>query len=1461
MNKKNVFHILCCCALIGLSFSILALPKLYDVVVSTSKNKYTVTAPTLNPAKVNTLGMMLTIAVDQPKKETIMITSSDADGRSCLGGDQIEGFLNSSHPELASTPKLVGGGVQLDIKASDKQVVIKIPVTMLESTTTTFKVKRGKRTVDKLKATYIRKDKPDLTEEDGSDADKPIVSPTSQKKLVNQATTSSLNMFSDMPQQPTMLTATRASQQLSTQTKMMPLNNPSSTDNQGTTRQVANYEQLVAAIQDTSVNRIEFLNQIAAEGSNALPPIKRSLVIDGRGNTFWLTGYKVADVFCLSDNMQKQKFTVTNMKIERENAKESDYFIKVPLSNKFGGNWEVNLENIEVTETSKSHGGLVYNHSGSTFLRGKIVWSSPDSGRDREKQGEFLKFEGVINSQHIKITKSDDGREPDIKIHTNGPALRAYRYGDDELSSVIIEAGKVDLHSRNGQAVYINAEDSLSAAVFEVKGKNTDVKARGSQATSRSQDHGDYAGSGVIAIVGNNETGPAKGRSHTTISGGAKLYVKALESINGKADSAILHQVKSGTFTITGKDTKLTCEAENPNGNETAVLRFRIHGNQTLNVADGAKLEINRLRGRSSTLRFTNEDNVFRISGGSLVEIYNKGSGETTDGGQNGGRQGIEYANTETGNWKGPQGIYLDGENSRLYVRADGGPAVESGNSPFNIEANQRTTLSLVGRSRTYDGAALKFRAQAALKIKLDTPYFYEFINTRPSGKGGGGRWLSQVVNSEMVATNTAFQAWRRGWELVYTKPALSYAPMSYHLKGFGFRDVKRATNNAFADYVTDNNGIAQQFTKVTGMALEAKLENLRQPTNADKHIYGQITVPRRYDKDGPTDYQPAKYGEVWVKLRLYRLKFKKGVTAPKGDPSKNIEDFDNTYEVKTYDKELPTMGWGIGVEGLEDHGVSQFGEPKTYGVFDWNLENDDNFKGEDNFLWAGDFVEVINIRTSWQQNQTPFDIVTQKYKFQTKGRYVFNVMPVEVTPDVTQGHIDPVLDATTAQATMSDVTKSLRMQSNVRSIRKHAAVVPLEVTYGNGVGKESIITGSNGKNSVSFYPMLSVKDNIRTNPKPDTISLYQQDSQKSQLNLYSYLSPDEVDGKTAELFAFSDWDADISSLGKDLPPTYQKLTDITTTDKDNAFSEGGNKKTLYGLKMPNRTEPVIYHDVTFSPAPQLNIESFAPTSLETSLTKEGDGKLDTVDLNGKNVVSYQVKLTNPEIGKFPNQLVLGYAMTFEVSGNAEIFDEYSGIGLVDGVSAEVSNDKKKVTLTANDTVKLGDGIDIPVAVSGDFKIKVTAWGRTLQEKTYSLPRGSWDVSEEGHNFDQQFIAGLEVPNRNLSDYVTYYRRLKAKEVTQPVTTTERTPSSKVYLSIADGKLTIYYRQLKGKTKVKVTVDGKALTEFKVNYSDVEQAKPLNLKLDGVRNIVKVSYTDTENNTKTVTWKNPKIRN
>ncbi|PCS08237.1 hypothetical protein RU87_GL000060 [Lactococcus plantarum] len=91
--------------------------------------------------------------------------------------------------------------------------------------------------------------------------------------------------------------------------------------------------------------------------------------------------------------------------------------------------------------------------------------------------------------------------------------------------------------------------------------------------------------------------------------------------------------------------------------------------------------------------------------------------------------------------------------------------------------------------------------------------------------------------------------------------------------------------------------------------------------------------------------------------------------------------------------------------------------------------------------------------------------------------------------------------------------------------------------------------------------------------------------------------------------------------------------------------------------------------------------------------------------------------------------------------------------------------------------------------------------------------------------------------------------------------TTPINGGKKVYLSIADGKLTVYYRGLKQDSNVKVEVDGKALTTFKVDESDIEQAKPLNFKINGVRNIVKVSYTLLDGTTQTVTWKNPKITN
>lgn len=1416
--------------LIIVSLCMLLLPKIYDVVVNSGKNKYTLTAPEIESQKSATSGVMLTVAVYKPKKETIMITSENRDGRNWLGGDNIEEFLSTSHPELASEVKFVDNGIQLAIKPSDKKVVLKIPVSLPDSTTTTFKIKRDRYTVEKLKMAYVKMDGPVIKEGDAqTDANKGV-SPTNQTRLNKQIVPA------------TFLNTSRSTPKNLLQPKVMQTAYPSGSDTLTASISVSNYTEFLAAVANTAISRIEFKNDIIAD--NRQPKtISRNLVVDGKGNLFNVTAHRNNNVFQLGNpaGSFKSQFILANMRIDYNGANRGKALIFV--SDRNNVRWQISLEDIQSEGTATNHGRLVFNHSGTTILLGRINWQAATS-KETDKSD---RYGGVVNSAQIKITKNDEGKEPVIDMTANCALFRAYKGYSNQLTSMIIEAGVINLHSVNAQVLHMNDEVSGSAVVFHVKGQNTRLNVTASGGNS------DALG-GAISIIGNNWTGQAKGKSYTRIEEGAQVSIHSTDNARTKkAGAAFVNQVTHGVFYLTGEGTKMTCVADTPSNNIEAAFRFRVVGNQTFYMSDKAELKVVRNNGTTAGLRFYGPNNAFYISGGAKVLIDNLGKGDTrpSDGGDGEGRQGIQYP-IDGG---GTSIFDLKGKGSDVAVNARYGPALEGQNGAFKFSVSDQASISFIGSPKSAGVGALKLPSNS-VDIKLDTPYFYEFRNNRPAG----GPWLSGG-NSRSIfkATNTELEVWKKGNNVNLDGPSTnSWTRMDYELSGVGFSKFNGSSNPNFnkATY-----GQASDYAKVAGGALEAEIKSLRQPTNADKHIYGHAVVPSTYDAiNGEGAKRDAYTNEVWVKLRLYRLKFKKGVTSVQGNPSTSEADFNATYDVVTYEKEVPTIGHKNTTTGPDKEldGVKQFGEPKTYGIFEWDLTKDDRIK-EDKFLWAGEYVEVIGVRRGHKTPRPGYDILTPKERYQDKGKYVFNVRPVEIsTETITEGHIDPFLNLSDAKTTISDATKSIRFQANVKNMRKHAAVVPLPE------GRKPAITGnpefvSNG--GISFYPMLSGKAHTLTNGSTaDQINLYLKDMQNSQLNLYTYLSQADLStDKTTELFAFSGWQEDISSLGKDLPPTYQTVTNITTQDGQNPFVLGGNNTTLAGLKMPTKT--VKYHNETFKNSTQLAFKTFSPSSLSTTLSKQGGGRIDAVDLSKGQLVSYQVKLTNPNIQSFPDQLLLGYNLIFEITGNAEIFDGY-GIDLPNGISE--THDQQTIKFTGKGKNELGVGINIPVLVTGDFQIKVKGLGRTPQEKTLALPRSSWDVAKEAHNFASDgFTPGLQVPSTNDPSYLDYYRLLAApdKDVSVSTSTTPINGGKKVYLSIADGKLTVYYRGLKQDSNVKVEVDGKALTTFKVDESDIEQAKPLNFKINGVRNIVKVSYTLLDGTTQTVTWKNPKITN
>lgn len=1430
MQKKKNFQIYGS-ILVIVSLSVLFLPKLYDVVMNSGKNEYMLTAPELDRQKSATPGVMLTVSVYKPKKETITITSDNQDNRNWLGGDNIEGFLNVAHPELASDVEFIDNGIKLNIKASHKKVVLRIPVSIPESTTTTFQIRRDNRVIEKLKTTFVRMDGPVIEEgNNSSDNIDETVQPTNQLLMAKQLVKT------------TLFDSRAGINKITTQPNQMLLAYPSDSGAFTNSTSVSTYSELLKAIENNNISRIEFTQDIIAD-SRQPKELARNLVIDGKGFLFNVTAHRTRDVFRLRslNSKDKFKFLLANMRIDYKGADREKAIIKVGDRNTQG--WEVGLEDIQSQGEADNHGRLVYNHSGKTIMRGKINWRAATSKETSNSDSGG----GVINSAQILITKDDEGKEPIINMTASQTLFRSYKSSSNELTSVLIEAGEINLHSVNAQVIYMNDQQSNAAVRFHVKGQNTRLNVTASGGNS------DHLG-GAISIIGNNWTGAAKGKSYTRIEDGAQVSIHSQDNPRKKvAGAAFVNQVTHGVFYLTGEGTKMTCVADTPSNYLEATFRFRVVGNQTFYMSDKAELKVVRNNGATAGLRFYGPNNAFYISGGAKVLIDNFGKGNTTpsDGGEGNGRQGIQYP----GDGGGTSIFDLKGKGSDVAVNARYGPALEGSAGAFKFFAGAQASISFIGSPRSATVGALKL-PRNSVDIKLDTPYFYEFRNNRPAG----GPWLSGGNSrSTFKAKNTELEVWKKGVNVNLDGPSShSWVRMDYELSGEGFSKIVSSSNPNFNKTTY---GKASDYAKVSGGALEADVKSLRQPTNADKRIYGHAVVASTYDAiNGEGAKRDAYTNEVWVTLRLYRLKFKKGVTAVKGNPSTSKADFDATYDIVTYEKEVPTIGHKNTTSGPDKDldGVKQFGEPKTYGIFEWDLSKDPQIK-EDPFLWAGEYVEVINIRRGNKEPRPGYDIITPKERYTDKGKYVFNVRPVDVSTDsISKGHIDPFLNVSESRTIISDATKSIRMQANVKNIRKHAAIVPLP----SGRGTAPTGWGDPAPNgNVSFYPMITGKASTLTNGSvADQINLYQKDMKNSQLDLYTYLSPDSLsDNKTMELFALSSWSEDITSLGKDLPPTYQTVTGITTKDSQNPFPIGGNKTTLSGLKMPKET--VKYHDETFKKSAKLNFKSFSPTSLTTSLSKQGGGGIETLDLSKGQIVTYQVKLTNPSIQAFPDQLLLGYDIVFEVSGGAEIFDVY-GIDLPKGISE--THTKQSIRFTGKGKKELGVGINIPVLVTGDFQIKVQGLGRTPQEKTLAIPRGSWDVSQETHNFASDgFTPGLPVPSPSDPDYLSYYRQLSApnQEVAVSTTMTPINQSAKVYLSIADRKLTVYYRQLKQDSNVKVEVDGKVLTIFKVDESDIEQAKPLNFKIDGVRNVVKVTYTLSDNTTKTVIWKNPKITN
>ena len=515
----------------------------------------------------------------------------------------------------------------------------------------------------------------------------------------------------------------------------------------------------------------------------------------------------------------------------------------------------------------------------------------------------------------------------------------------------------------------------------------------------------------------------------------------------------------------------------------------------------------------------------------------------------------------------------------------------------------------------------------------------------------------------------------------------------------------------------------------------------------------------------------------------------------------------------------------------------------------------------------------MIKVRRGEKKPDEKIDIISTPALL-NQGKYVFNVRPIEVS---SYKLVDPVLDKLAAKPQVSDATKEIELEVTTKKMRRHAAFIPSGVIEKGKDWQQIDKIRKTPTGWVEFpalwagyfnyIPMITTGqettiDYLGDNKgNPSSLALSSA-KETALLRPRTYLEANQTTAnQPSELFVMSGWQEDISALGKDLPPTYQEVNSLTSreTEKPLGWPLPEGKKTVTGLKMPAKKTP--YHDAVFGASPKLNLTPVVPKALTIDLTKKGKGTVNQIDITGSSVVTYKLKLTSPTLLTSPTEMLMGYQVTFNVTGQAEILDT-SDLILPAGVSE--THTAKSITFTSKRIGAPGEVVRIPLAVVGDFEIEMIGGGRTPQEKALSMPRGKWDVNGEQHNFSdigERFWFNQPLPPADDAYFQEYYHLLKAPDRKVSVKVTKDSVKNPVYLSITDNQLTVYYRQLKQSSDMKVTVDGKALTSFKVDNSDVEQSKPLNLKINGSRNIVAVTYTLEDGSTKTVTWKNPKISN
>ena len=412
-------------------------------------------------------------------------------------------------------------------------------------------------------------------------------------------------------------------------------------------------------------------------------------------------------------------------------------------------------------------------------------------------------------------------------------------------SKVSLDYARADNVEDEGEAI-----DTLPSNVsFEVSGEGSEFRVKTQINITKDSNRG------IIQMRGSG--------SKVLVSDGAKI------SINSSTTGAFRLEGNSSQINVSSGgqiDVTLVHDADQPGNNG---MRFVGKGLSLSVDGAGSLISIEKKSGKSSAIRFENGTQKMSVTNGGSLKVHNVGDGHEYASKQNQGNQAIQFYDS-SGFLESPGSadFIVSGEKSNIDIRADSGATIETtGDVDLNFNAFPKTYMVMIGKTGQKNTGIISGNA---LNVSIDSPTYFDFQNRRVgSASSDIGGWIFQGNGeSSLKIANSETALWRRTGAIFnnFDKDP-SYFSNLGDLSVTG-TDLGKFSYSSDAGLMSEFNDTAngmKSYNRISANNQVPIVDNLRVPTNADKKIYGHISVPEGITSK-PRD---AWNKEVEVTLRI----------------------------------------------------------------------------------------------------------------------------------------------------------------------------------------------------------------------------------------------------------------------------------------------------------------------------------------------------------------------------------------------------------------------------------------------------------------------------------------------------------------------------------------------------------------------------------------------------------------